>query len=272
MKKTIYIILIALILGSLLFIGNDKYKWIKFNNSNDNVNDKDSNNEKSVFDVMTTTEINSIIISYNSYNKNQYINSAIYSKDDNRMEVLFLSPLEEETNHAYIITIDKDLKVLSQTVYVLNGYLKTGDIHIEFNDYSKSDYVVFFKEVVTNDNTHAEIISISKEDINKLKILQSYDGITMDQSAIPVIIESSIGMYANYIYYQDVDEYYKAEDIGTGEIYKTDDVISTLLSDFSIIYSEKDADEKYIYILKYKSDGRILAFDMEQKKFITINE
>lgn len=99
-------------------------------------------------------------------------------------------------------------------------------------------------------------------------ILQSYEQKYESQGDIPTVIDFSVDIIDNYIVYEDVDFYWKVQDIRTKEIYNSGDNNDRL----SIVQPYYVSSGKYIYVLKYSKDNSILAFDTETRKFIVLQD
>lgn len=70
---------------------------------------------------------------------------------------------------------------------------------------------------------YSELLVIEKDNLQMVTILQSYVQDFSAQGEIPTIIDFMVGIIGDYVVYEDVDQYWKLQDIRTKEIYSSEE-------------------------------------------------
>lgn len=84
------------------------------------------------------------------------------------------------------------------------------------------------------------------------------------QDNIPAIISFTIDIIGDYIIYQDVDLFWKIQNIKTGEIYTSNEDNDNTYEIVPVYMMRGD----YISILQYKADEKFLLFNTVSKEFV----
>jgi hypothetical protein len=113
------------------------------------------------------------------------------------------------------------------------------------------------------------VVETARADLQGIRFLQSFEqnydpseGIVA-QAEIPAIIDCTVNIVGDYIVYEDVDEYWKVQDMTSGRVFASAENncrTAEIEPDYQLV-------DGYIYVLKYKQDGSILAFNLESKSF-----
>ena len=127
---------------------------------------------------------------------------------------------------------------------------------------------------------YSDLLVMDKDNLQQMKILQSY-ALNFDspagkvpQGVIPTTTDFTLELIDDYIVYQDADLFWKVQDVRSGTIYSSNEN-ETSLNKMQIYYQQVEKQDElvsgqYIYILKYISDGSVLAFDAVEKTFLRL--
>lgn len=137
-------------------------------------------------------------------------------------------------------------------------------------EYSFGKYLLGYRTLSesTDNKVYTDLLVMVKGKLQELNILQSYTRNPSSEGIIPNAIETSIDIIDDYIVYEDVDEYWKVQDIRTKEIFNSKEN-SSLFNDIEPFTFN---DGEYISILRYTEDNLILVFDKRSKEFKKIDE
>ncbi len=194
----------------------------------------------------------SIILRDNLYNSKEllYFNDEINSEEDLIATKVFVDILNNTT---------KEEKIHLSPELV--GY----SIWFKIDGDSSNQYLLGNRTNIDYDNEkiYCDIFCIDKDNLSQISILQSYVQDFTAQGTLPTIIDFSIALVKNHIIYEDVDGYWKVQDVSTKEIYSSYEN-NDKTTEIEQYYSDTD---EYITILKYKEDNSYLIFDKASKKF-----
>ncbi len=170
-----------------------------------------------------------------------------------------------------VIKLDSQNKIVEeQEVYLpeqLNGY----SVNFKYGDCSQKKYLLGYRSVIdTKDKKlYSDLLVFDKTDLSNMTILQSYS-LDYDESIgkvpqgdIPTVIDFSVDIIDDYIVYEDVDLYWKVQDVRSKKIFSCGEN-NPRLDEVEPVYL---ASGEYIYVLKYAENSSILAFNTNTKKF-----
>lgn len=200
------------------------------------------------------------------YNYNSYI---IYSKKTEKAQLLLYNIRKNTDNlWALMVTIDGNLKVKKEEKIALPKELEGFNFSFKKGDYSKDKYLLGIRYVINKEKgkIYSDLISIPRNQLNSMDILQSYKLGEGAQSTIPTIIDFSIELIGDYIVYQDRDSYWKVQDLRSKQVYSSNENNGN----FDIVKPYYKDAGRYIYILKYTANNSILAFDTYIEEFVLL--
>lgn len=249
---------------------------INYYNKNFYVDDVDS-----TVDEEQIEKNNPEITENNSFNLNQiddianlygYNNSVILESNLKEVELLIYYP-EIITNADLLakrLKLNSNNEVVSEIDIYLPEELIGYRIDFKIRDSSSKKYLLAYRYNINNSDKkiYSDLLAFTKEDLTMI-ILQSYDldydeekGI-IPQGVIPTIIDFSVDIIDDYVLYEDLDLYYKVQDIRTKEIYNSGEN-NPILKEVQPYYAVSG---EYIYLAKYSIDDSILAFNTNSKEF-----
>lgn len=203
-------------------------------------------------------------------NQYGYENGVILGKSKSEVKLLLNNRNinKEDDLKALIISLDSKHKVVKEEEFFLPEELKNYSLDFIFGDSSEVKHLVGYRSVIDIDNNkiNSDLLVFDKGNLSEMRILQSYSLSTGAQGTIPTVIDFSLELLGDYIVYQDVDLYYKVQDVRSGEVFKSEEN-NPYLDEATPMYKMSG---EYLYILKYAKDNSILVFDTNNKKFEVI--
>ncbi len=190
----------------------------------------------------------------------------ILSADSEDTKILLYNIDERD---ALLLTADENHKIISEESIKLNEEFEGYSFSAKYGDFRNQLYILGERYRIEGDKIYSSLVCIPKNDLTELIILNSYVLDRGSQGTIPTIIDFTVELIDNYIVYEDVDLYWKVQNINTKEVYSSNENESNLKK-IEPYFQESIFEDPYIYILKYLEDNSVLAFNIETKKFVTI--
>lgn len=187
--------------------------------------------------------------------------------------LLFHSSIDTEDELiAKRMKVNDQNEVIFEEEAYLSKELVGYSLDIIYGNASSMDYLLGYRSIInsTEKKLYSDLIVIDKKfPTMNITLLQSYVanydvamGI-IPQGTIPTIIDFSVNIIGDYLVFQDVDSYWKVQNVKTKEIYESDEN-NSMLDEVQPNYMVKG---DYIYILRYTKDNSILAFNRTSKDF-----
>lgn len=194
-------------------------------------------------------------------------------KDKEAELLLFKYEFEtEEDLLAKRIKINEQNQIIYEEDLYLSDELLGYSLSIIYGNSSSMNYLLGYRSREDKDEKklYSDLLVLDKElAATSINFLQSYsfhydrDAGMVPQGNIPTIIDHSIDIIGDYIIYQDVDLYWKVQNIKTKVIYTSNENNSNL-DEVNPNYMARGS---YIHILHYKDDNIFLAFNTVSKEF-----
>lgn len=186
-------------------------------------------------------------------------------------EVLLYNPSlkSDEDLNAKILLLDGLHKVRGQQAVRLSPELKGYSFRFKRGDFSQDKHLLAYR-VLTDKavgKKYSDLLVMDRNDLRNIRIIQTYEQKEVAQGNIPTIIEFSVDIVGDYVVYEDVDSYWKVQDVRTKEVYNSGDNTEELAK-VEPCYMSSGI---YLYVLKYIKDNSILAFNTDTKKFFILN-
>jgi beta-lactamase regulating signal transducer with metallopeptidase domain len=222
------------------------------------VNNKDGTLEINFSAVRTLAE---------SYN---YEWGTVLSVDEEAIELLLYNQ-EENVREASVISCKREGTDVAEEKITLNEQLVGYRFETKYTNYTNQKYILGIISRMEDKTLYSSLVYIPKNDLSALNVIESFVQGEECQSVIPTIFDNTVELVEDYIFYQDVDKYWKVKNIVTGERYISD-VNEVMLGILKPYFYEGQCilEGQYIYLCRYIEDSAIFAFDTQSKEFLII--
>lgn len=225
----------------------------------------------------TYVSINNLAID-NGYERGIVLNSPVFDSEsysDDYIKVLLLGKDNEVFGKAELGAKVSKTKIARSFIEYEDVVLNEKFLNHRFQplkwDFSKDKYIVGTLSKSDDERIESSLIAIPKDDLTQAITLQSFEQPLMSQSDIPTIIEWTMVYVGDYLIYKDVDQYWKVQEISSGEILSSESVYNEhqLVDEMFNVggdYDKQRMDDTYIYLATLK-DGNRLVFNLGLKTF-----